>query len=129
MVFVYNDFSRACTHINSIPVESLDSVKEWLDSLEIVYYDGPLNLNWPTIMRTVQQDPRAFFQDGGWSFLDNDSDQDSADASEEESEFEDSGSSDFSDGEDSDDSEFGNDDASASEDAGSDDDDSSAGES
>jgi nucleosome binding factor SPN SPT16 subunit len=31
MVFVYSDFSRPPTHINSIPMEQLDDVKLWLE--------------------------------------------------------------------------------------------------
>jgi hypothetical protein len=28
-----------------------------------------VNLNWPQIMKTVQEDPYEFFKEGGWSFL------------------------------------------------------------
>lgn len=31
MVFVFNDFSRAPIHINTIPSGQLDNVKEWLE--------------------------------------------------------------------------------------------------
>lgn len=88
MVFVFKDFMRPPAHINTIPVESLEGVKEWLDSVNIPYSEGPLNLNWPTIMKTVVADPHAFFQDGGWSFLSNDSEDDEKESSEEESAFE-----------------------------------------
>ena len=27
------------------------------------------SLNWPKIIKTVMDDPEAFFEDGGWSFL------------------------------------------------------------
>ena len=89
MVVVFKDFNRAPVHINTIPVESLDGVKDWLDSVEIPYSEGPLNLNWGQIMKTVTADPHAFFQDGGWSFLAADSDdEDKEEESEEESAFE-----------------------------------------
>ncbi|KAK9681324.1 FACT complex subunit spt16 [Basidiobolus ranarum] len=40
-------------------------------------------------MKTINEDTAAFFQDGGWSFLRNDSDAEHSDASEDlESEFE-----------------------------------------
>lgn len=84
MVLVLRDFQRAPIHINTIPVETLDSVKDWLDSVDIPYSEGPLNLNWTTIMKTVTADPHTFFADGGWSFLAADSDDE--DGSEEESE-------------------------------------------
>ncbi|KAG9240610.1 FACT complex subunit-domain-containing protein [Calycina marina] len=88
MVFVFKDFHRPPYHINTIPVESLESVKEWLDSVNITFSDGPLNLNWPTIMKTVQADTHQFFVDGGWSFLATESDEEGSDAESEESAFE-----------------------------------------
>lgn len=84
MVVVFKDFNRNPQHINTIPVESLDAVKDWLDSVEIPFSEGPLNLQWPTIMKTVQADPHTFFADGGWSFLATDSDDEGGESEEEE---------------------------------------------
>lgn len=88
LVFVFKDFSRPVVHISTIPMESLEDVKAWLTDVDIPYSEGPVNLNWPTIMKTIQSDPYGFFQDGGWSFLGGDGD------SEEEAE-EESAESDF----------------------------------
>ncbi|KAI9845669.1 MAG: FACT complex subunit spt16 [Sclerophora amabilis] len=88
MVFVFKDFHRPPVHVNTIPVESLESVKEWLDSVNIPFSEGPLNLNWATIMKTVTADPHQFFADGGWSFLAAESDEEDNDSEEEESAFE-----------------------------------------
>ena len=88
MVFVFKDFHRPPAHINTIPVESLESVKDWLNSVDIPYSEGPLNLNWSTIMKTVTADPHSFFADGGWHFLGQDSDEDDEEEEEEESAFE-----------------------------------------
>ncbi|KAI1270499.1 FACT complex subunit SPT16 [Xylariaceae sp. FL1019] len=88
LVFVFKDFTRTPFHVNTIPVESLEDVKEWLDSSDLAFSEGPLNLNWPTIMKTVTQDTHAFFVDGGWSFLANDSDDEGSEEDEEESNFE-----------------------------------------
>lgn len=87
MVFIFKDFTRAPYHVNTIPVEFLDQVKDFLDSSDIAYTEGPLNLNWPTIMKTVNADTHQFFADGGWSFLAADSDEEGSE-SEEESAFE-----------------------------------------
>ncbi|KAK9761234.1 FACT complex subunit spt16, partial [Basidiobolus ranarum] len=73
LVFVFKDYSRQPFHINTIPMTQLDNVKEWLDSVDVPFTEGPLNLNWNTIMKTINEDTAAFFQDGGWSFLRNDS--------------------------------------------------------
>ena len=88
MVFVFKDFARAPYHINTIPVEFLDQVKDYLDSSDIAYSEGPLNLNWPTIMKTVTSDTHQFFVDGGWSFLQAESDESGGEDSEQESAFE-----------------------------------------
>ncbi|CAM1500657.1 Fc.00g098190.m01.CDS01 [Cosmosporella sp. VM-42] len=88
MVFVFKDFTRAPYHVNTIPVEFLDQVKDYLDSSDIAYSEGPLNLNWPTIMKTVTADTHQFFVDGGWSFLQAESDESGGDESDEESAFE-----------------------------------------
>jgi len=88
MVFVFKDFTRAPFHVNTIPVEFLDQVKDFLDSSDIAFTEGPLNLNWPTIMKTVTADTHNFFADGGWSFLQADSDDEGSAESEEESAFE-----------------------------------------
>ncbi|TKA65846.1 FACT complex subunit spt16 [Cryomyces minteri] len=88
MVLVYSDFSKPPAHINTIPVESLDAVKDWLDSVEIPFTEGPLNLNWSQIMKTVVADPHEFFNSGGWNFLGTDSDDEGSSEEEEESAFE-----------------------------------------
>ncbi|EAQ92455.1 hypothetical protein CHGG_00690 [Chaetomium globosum CBS 148.51] len=89
LVFVFKDFSRPPAHVNTIPVESLEDVKEFLDSSDLSYSEGPLNLNWSVIMKTVTADPHQFFVDGGWGFLQNDSDdEDGSEEEEEESTFE-----------------------------------------
>lgn len=88
LVFVFKDFHRPPVHINTIPVESLEAVKDWLDSVDIAFTEGPLNLNWTTIMKTVVSDPYGFFADGGWSFLAAESDSEGEGENEEESAFE-----------------------------------------
>lgn len=88
MVLVFKDFHRVPVHINTIPVEHLEGVKDWLDSVNIPFTEGPLNLNWSTIMKTVIADPHQFFLDGGWSVLGVDSDEEGTESEEEESAFE-----------------------------------------
>ncbi|BFZ55603.1 FACT complex subunit spt16 [Savitreella phatthalungensis] len=88
MVFVLKDYNKPPIHINTVPMSSVDNVKEWLDSTDIVTSEGPLNLNWTTIMKTVNDDPHDFFKEGGWRFLSTDSDdEDGSNASESGSEY------------------------------------------
>ncbi|KAJ2557067.1 FACT complex subunit spt16 [Coemansia sp. RSA 1933] len=87
MVFVFKDFKRAPVHVNTVPMKQLDNVKEWLDSVNLPYTEGPINLNWTQIMKTLNKDPAGFYEDGGWSFLAQDSDAEDDESEEEESEF------------------------------------------
>jgi nucleosome binding factor SPN SPT16 subunit len=90
LVFVYKDYTKPVSHINSIPMTQLDSVKDWLNEMDIPYYEGPVNLNWISIMKTVVADSHEFFSGGGWSFLSTESGSESGEGSqsEDESEFE-----------------------------------------
>ena len=43
------------------------------NSCDIKYTEGIQSLNWTKIMKTINDDPEGFFDSGGWSFLDPDS--------------------------------------------------------
>ncbi|KAJ3350446.1 FACT complex subunit spt16 [Allomyces javanicus] len=88
MVFVFHDFAKTPVHVNSIPVQDLELVRDWLDTSDILFTEGPVNLNWSAIMKTINDDPAAFFKDGGWSFLQADSDEDKSASEDSASEFE-----------------------------------------
>ncbi|VDP21417.1 unnamed protein product, partial [Soboliphyme baturini] len=89
MVFIFKDYSKKLAMVTAIPMNSLDHVKEWLDSCDIRYTEGIQSLNWPKIMKTILDDPDGFFQNGGWNFLNNESDDDSQTQDESLSEDED----------------------------------------
>ncbi|XP_031569470.1 FACT complex subunit SPT16-like [Actinia tenebrosa] len=88
MVFIFKDYKRKVEHINAIPMTSLDSVKEWLNSCDIKYTEGIQSLNWVKIMKTINDNTEEFLENGGWSFLDPDSESDGGGSEdEEESEY------------------------------------------
>lgn len=88
IVFVFSDFSKPVMHINSIQASQLDNVKEWLDSSDIPLSEGPASLNWGAVMKTVNEDPKDFFESGGWSFLGGSGDAaEGSDESEPESQY------------------------------------------
>ncbi|KAI8148314.1 FACT complex subunit-domain-containing protein [Fennellomyces sp. T-0311] len=89
MVFVFKDLHRAPIQINTIPMSQLDNVKDWLDSVEVAFTEGPVNLNWSMILKTVLNDPADFYRNGGWNFLGSGSDEEGSEQeSESGSEFE-----------------------------------------
>ncbi|KAF7278316.1 hypothetical protein GWI33_008533 [Rhynchophorus ferrugineus] len=87
MVFVFKDYHRKTSMVNAIPMNLLDHVKEWLNSCDIRYSEGVQSLNWAKIMKTITDDPEGFFDSGGWTFLDPESDEE--EAAEEETDDED----------------------------------------
>ncbi|KRT79094.1 Peptidase [Oryctes borbonicus] len=78
MVFVFKDYHRRIAMVNAIPMSMLDHVKEWLNSCDIRYSEGIQSLNWIKIMKTITDDPEGFFESGGWTFLDPESDEEEA---------------------------------------------------
>ena len=86
MIFIWKDLNRDVGRIDTIPQQSLETIKDWLTSIEIKYYESKLNLQWKTIIKTIKEDPQAFVEDGGWEFLDV-AQSDSDDSGEEESDF------------------------------------------
>lgn len=87
LVFIYKDYNEPVTHINSIPMDQLDGVKDWLNEMDIAIHEGPVNLNWTSIMKTVAADPHDFFVNGGWSFLSLEDEEDKGEEVSEESDF------------------------------------------
>lgn len=88
LVFVFKDFLKPVVHINTIPMELLEDIKNWLTDVDIPFSEGQMNLNWGALMKTITSDPYAFFSDGGWRCLTGDGDSDGEESEEEESEFE-----------------------------------------
>ncbi|GAB4855678.1 FACT complex subunit spt16 [Ancistrocladus abbreviatus] len=83
MAIIFKDFKRDVFRIDSIPTTSLESIKEWLDTTDIKYYESRLNLNWRPILKTITEDPQKFIEDGGWEFLNMDASDSDSDNSEE----------------------------------------------
>uniref|UniRef100_A0A8C4RSU2 FACT complex subunit n=1 Tax=Erpetoichthys calabaricus TaxID=27687 RepID=A0A8C4RSU2_ERPCA len=89
IVIVYKDYNKKVTMINAVPINSLDPIKDWLNSCDIKYTEGVQSLNWTKIMKTIVDDPEGFFEQGGWSFLDPESEGSGGEDNGSESELED----------------------------------------
>ncbi|CAI7763298.1 unnamed protein product [Closterium sp. NIES-54] len=88
MAIVFKDFKRDFLRIDAIPSTSLDSVKEWLNSMNIKYYESRLNLSWKAILQNIMSDPEAFLADGGWEFLNLEASDSEGEESEESQAYE-----------------------------------------
>ncbi|XP_066591471.1 FACT complex subunit spt16 isoform X2 [Prorops nasuta] len=89
MIFVFKDYHKKVSMVNAIPMNMLDHVKEWLNSCDIRYSEGVQSLNWTKIMKTITDDPEGFFDSGGWTFLDPESDAENEELEDEEEEEDD----------------------------------------
>jgi nucleosome binding factor SPN SPT16 subunit len=49
--------------IDAIPSKKLDTIKEWLTSVKIKYYESKLNLAWKPILKHIMSDPQGFIDD------------------------------------------------------------------
>lgn len=47
---------------------------KYFSSCDIRYSEGIQSLNWTKVMKTITDDIEGFFDNGGWSFLDPESD-------------------------------------------------------
>lgn len=112
LVFIFKDHKQQPIHVNSIPMGSLEHVKDWLDSVDVVFAESNINFNWTNILKTIQEDPVGFYEMGGWASMQIDNKaknfliwqdgQVSSEEEDEESEFEPEGSqSSYSEDEDS----------------------------
>lgn len=45
------------------------SVLFFYSSVDVPLAEGPVNLNWSQIMKTINDSPFEFFKEGGWGFL------------------------------------------------------------
>ncbi|XP_045194199.1 FACT complex subunit SPT16-like [Mercenaria mercenaria] len=86
IVFVFKDYHKKIAMVNSVPMQVLENVKEWLNSCDLRYTEGVQSLNWTKIMKTITDDPEGFFDNGGWSFLDPESEDEGDDDEDEEDE-------------------------------------------
>ncbi|XP_044015295.1 FACT complex subunit spt16 isoform X2 [Aphidius gifuensis] len=84
MIFVFKNYRQKVAMVNAIPMNMLDHVKEWLNSCDIRYSEGIQSLNWAKIMKTITEDPDEFFETGGWTFLDPESEAENEEVDDEE---------------------------------------------
>lgn len=69
LVFVYKDYHQPVTRITAIPKQHLDSMKGWLDKMNIIFFESTRNFMWSNILKTINESVRGFIEDGGWNIL------------------------------------------------------------
>lgn len=72
MTIVFKDYNVRPLSIAAVEMSNLEEIKNWLDRCDIKFTSGNSNLNWPALMKKITSDLDGFFEEGGWSFLDSD---------------------------------------------------------
>lgn len=118
MAIIFKDFYRF-ERINSIPRESIDELKTYLDHVGIIFSEGLVPMNWGNILQKIRSDFEGFLDnDGGWKFLHEDaSDEEEGEEGSElaDPEFTDDGSGSSSEDDESEYSDGDEDDASSAD--------------
>ncbi|EGD75018.1 hypothetical protein PTSG_07243 [Salpingoeca rosetta] len=69
MVFIFKDYKRKVQMISNIPMQHHDHLMTWLDDRNIKYTQATLPIKWNRVMKEVVENYSQFIEDGGWSFL------------------------------------------------------------
>mmetsp|Transcript_9143 Transcript_9143/g.18125 ORF Transcript_9143/g.18125 Transcript_9143/m.18125 type:complete len:1098 (-) Transcript_9143:56-3349(-) len=97
IILINKDFTKMPWRVDMIPNGDKDAIQEWLTDMDITYTEGPMNLNWKSILNTAKDDDRFYMnteddeyttKEAGWEILrmfgkdDNDDDDEDEDDSE-----------------------------------------------
>lgn len=83
MAIIFKDFVTF-KRINSIPIEHIENIKEYLNDIGIIYAESVVNMNWTNLLQTIREDFETFLNDGAWRFLVDDDDDQNAEEGEDE---------------------------------------------
>lgn len=86
IVIIFKDYNTKPLSIAAVEMCKLEDIKNWLDRCDLKFTSGTTNLNWPALMKKITSDLDGFFEDGGWSFLDDDASDEEGDEDEEDDE-------------------------------------------
>lgn len=53
MMLLMQDLTKDVFRIDAIPSQSLDTVREWLSSMDIKFYENKVNLNWKQVLKSI----------------------------------------------------------------------------
>jgi nucleosome binding factor SPN SPT16 subunit len=68
MAIIYKDF-QTFKHINSIPRESIDEIKSYLNEIGVIYSEGVVPMNWNAVLTQIREGFDDFLDEGAWRFL------------------------------------------------------------
>lgn len=78
IILINKDFTKMPWRVDMIPNGDKDAIQEWLTDMDITYTEGPMNLNWKSILNTAKDDDRFYMnteddeytkKEAGWEIL------------------------------------------------------------
>ncbi|KCZ75874.1 hypothetical protein H311_03139, partial [Anncaliia algerae PRA109] len=66
VVFVFKDKKKAPITIMSISADSIQDLKEFLDSKNVIFLETRVNIQWPNLIKTIMEDPLSFYENNAW---------------------------------------------------------------
>ena len=72
MAVVSSNLNKSVHRITCIPSPYLETVKNWLDSVDLLFAEGSRALNWDLVLNQIKKDPKGFIEEGCWSAIHND---------------------------------------------------------
>jgi nucleosome binding factor SPN SPT16 subunit len=94
LVIVFSDFTRPVQMIHAIQSNYAEPIKQWLDGVDILFFDNPGSYKWNAVLQKINTDVKGFMEDGGWGTIlgdiepEGEDGEEGDDDSDDESEFE-----------------------------------------
>ncbi|CAD26188.1 similarity to yeast CDC68 [Encephalitozoon cuniculi GB-M1] len=66
---VMKNKSRLLVSILSVDVQSINKLKEYLDSNNVLFMETSASIRWNNVIGSIMKDPISFYEDGAWSGL------------------------------------------------------------
>ena len=90
LIIIFKDYSKSVQPITNIPMEYLEHLHDWFDTLDIKYYDLPRTMKWKPLLEHIMKigNKRFVEEEGGWSILDISDSEESENEEEAGSDFE-----------------------------------------
>ncbi len=89
LAIIFKDYHKPVKTIDNISKDKLQQIKEWLDSQNILFFEGGnISLNWNKYLKRVCEDPQGFIDnEGGWKAFVDESDSEQYSVEENDDEF------------------------------------------
>lgn len=69
LVFVMKDKTRPPVHVHGISASSVPWLMDFFDSKNICFTETKVNIQWSNVLKSILDDPVAFYEGGAWAIL------------------------------------------------------------